>query len=413
MIVLFSLAVRPASCVPVLQPSFLELGKQHTESENAFVGSWVEAATSVAQQALAQLSRPPPAWRSEHAGRPTAAGLSEMGGFFSRAFRVIGGMMTGSAAQVDMAMRDRNLDGLRKPPHGDEDSMLGGLMGYTNGYAFGLDEPGWRTDPFAQPMVGATNDECAYTLNRWLSRCEWSHSSYLQLLLEQHRRGGEAARFHEATGGSRDEARRLRRWAEEEEQQQQQQSTRDRGRGRRHQRPRPWPPSVQGPRPLAPQEEAGPASVDAALTERLRGGEEMLRGLKDATGREISATPRQRALQAQLYGDALRDYRVSPPLDKRIWLPEGLKSAQAWQGSSANTVDGRQRLKTQGMITGPRWDSAEMVPRHVAESESTWSLPRQRRAGFGREAHLAVSTEAETCYQQMNAWLGKCVMSPM
>ena len=62
---------------------------------------------------------------------------------------------------------------------------------------------------------------------------------------------------------------------------------------------------------------------------------------------------------------------------------------------------------------GPCWESADMVPRHVAESEATWSLPRQRRAGFGRGAHIAVSTEAETCYQQMTAWLGKCVVSPM
>ena len=61
--------------------------------------------------------------------------------------------------------------------------MLGGMMGYTGPYAFGLDEPGWRNDPFAQPGV-QSNDECAFTLNRWLSRCEWSNSHYLQVGLQ-------------------------------------------------------------------------------------------------------------------------------------------------------------------------------------------------------------------------------------
>lgn len=52
-------------------------------------------------------------------------------------------------------------------------------MGYAGPFQLGLDEPGWRNDPFSQPGIG---DDCTLQLNRWLSECEWApSSSYLQL----------------------------------------------------------------------------------------------------------------------------------------------------------------------------------------------------------------------------------------
>ena len=333
-----------------------------------FVGSWIDRAADVTQTALGQLSsqqqlqrqqrqQPPPLWEQQGAGRPAAPSRAGIGQFFARAFKIIGNVMAGNSAQIDAAMAGFGPN--RKPAHSDEDTMLGGLMGYTNGYAFGLDEPGWRTDPFAQPGL-MKSDECAFTLNRWLSRCEWAQANYLQLQL----RLGEAARFHATmAGGSIDPGSA---------------------------------PAVAAAGEAGAVRPSAPSVNEMALKSALKS--RMLDGMEKLRGQYKSATPTQKELQANTYQDALFKYKVNPPLKERISLPENL--LKSYEGPKV-------------MQTGPTWSKTKDVPPHVAQADALWSNPQKTRAGFGREPQVDKSMGAEQCYQHMNRWLNKCVLTPM
>ena len=116
-------------------------------------------------------------------------------------------------------------------------------------------------------------------------------------------------------------------------------------------------------------------------------------------GQLPSTTPTQQQLQQRAYQDALFANTANPPLRERIGLPANLLAS--YRGDAPLT-------------TGPTWEGKANVPAHVAEATTDWGNPTGAvRAGFGREPQIDKSIGAEQCYQHMNRWLNRCVLTPM
>ena len=121
------------------------------------------------------------------------------------------------------------------------------------------------------------------------------------------------------------------------------------------------------------------------------------RGVR-AHGREVIRESTQKEILAHVYQDALFKHHANPPLDKRIALPESVLA---------------HFQPNEGVPTGPLWTKPTGVPAHVKEAQSDWAHPSQMRAGLGREPQIDKSVGAEQCYQHMNRWLNRGVMSPI
>ena len=238
--------------------------------------------------------------------------------------------------------------------------MLGGIMGYANAHAFGLDEPGWRTDPFARPGMSST-DPCAYALSQWLSGCEWTQANYLQL----HLRVGQAAAFRQTMTGAGGSASFVLPSA-----------------------------AVAVGRPAAPS--ADGKALTAALEKRMDEGMMKLRQPQDAGASADGATDKASKSAVRAYAEALRAYHQNPELSKRIALPESL--LKAYSGRSATIPPPAPGQK------------AMELPSYAADATSDWAHPSHTRAGAGREPE---AMNAEGCYQRMNHWLNECVLTPM
>ena len=149
-------------------------------------------------------STPPREPSSSTPPRPLAPSFSR---FFGKAVRILSYVLGGLSTQMSTSVA--SMSGPAMVDHKPQDSMLGGMMGYSGPLAFGPDEPNLRAEPFSQP--GFAPDECSHHLNRWLTRCEWASSSYLEL--------GARVRAAPLTDGGADEQRRADALAVEVEKQ--------------------------------------------------------------------------------------------------------------------------------------------------------------------------------------------------
>ena len=166
----------------------------------------LRVAEALVEQGEPSSSTPPREPSSSTPPRPLAPSFSR---FFGKAVRIVSYVLGGLSTQMSTSVAGLSASMTGPVDHKPQDSMLGGMMGYSGPLAFGPDEPNLRAEPFSQP--GFAPDECSHHLNRWLTRCEWASSSYLEL--------GARVRAAPLTDGGADEQRRADALAVEVEKQ--------------------------------------------------------------------------------------------------------------------------------------------------------------------------------------------------